>query len=444
MKKSSLSPLTRRAFLRGAVSAAVAMPTLVPSIVLGANAPSNRITLGCIGVGRMGRGDAKDFLRFTNIQIIAVCDVDSKRMADGKTLVDQHYATGAPTGTDRGCSEHGDFRDLLARSDIDAVSIVSPDHWHALHAIAAVRAGKDVFVQKPMTYTIAEGRQLCEAVGRTGRILQVGSQQRSDAKFRLACELVRNGRIGKLQTVKVGFGLDPSGEIEPDMAVPANLNYNFWLGPAPEAPYTENRVHPQHDYGRPGWLRIQDYCHGMITGWGSHHMDIAQWGMGVERSGPVTIQAHAEFPSRGLWNVHSRFHIEYGYANGVQLICAGTDENKQGVEFIGSEGRVHVRRGFIETEPESLLHADLQSHKDRLPVSRDHKGNFLESIRSRKDPIAPVEIGHRSNTACVLGSIAMRLGRRLSWDPANESFANDAEATALLSRPMRAPWSLHG
>ncbi|MDA1273022.1 MAG: Gfo/Idh/MocA family oxidoreductase [Verrucomicrobia bacterium] len=418
------STLTRRAFLRGTCLATFAIPTLVPSTVFGANAPSNRITIGCIGVGRMGRGDAQDFMRFGNAQIIAVCDVDAKRMADAKQLVERRYATRAPEGSFKGCSEHGDFRDLIARPDIDAVSIVSPDHWHALHAIAAANGGKDIFVQKPMTYSIEEGRALCETVARTGRILQVGSQQRSDTKFRLACELVRNGRIGELKTVKVGFGLDPSGEEEPAMPVPKNLNYDFWLGPAPTAPYTENRVHPQRDYGRPGWLRIQDYCHGMITGWGSHHMDIAQWGMGVEHSGPIRIEAQAEFPKSGLWNVHGAFHIEYTYANGVQVICAGNDENKQGVEFIGTEGWIWVKRGSIEVNPESLLDEGTQGFKTRLYHSRNHKGNFLECIRTRQEPVAPAEIGHRSNTACVVGSLAMRLGRKLRFRKPNGHKSN--------------------
>lgn len=439
---SELNTLSRRAFLRGTATAAIAFPTIVPSVVLGANAPSNRITIGCIGMGRMGRGDAQQFLRFDNVRIIAVCDVDSKRLADARKLVERHYAGQSTGGTYKGCNEYGDFRELLARKDIDAVSIVSPDHWHALHAIAAANEGKDIFLQKPMTYTIEEGRLLSETVSRSGRILQVGSQQRSDSKFRLACELVRNGRIGKLQTVKVGFGLDPSGEHEPEMKVPENLNYNLWLGPAPYAPYTEHRVHPQSNYNRPGWLRIQDYCHGMITGWGSHHMDTAQWGIGVEHSGPVEIEGHSEFLKDGLWNVHGKFHIDYTYANGVKLVCAGTDENKQGVEFIGTEGRVYVRRGFIETDPEPLLQSGTSSHTVHLYYSNNHKGNFLDCIRTRKETVAPVEIGHRSNTACVLGSIAMRLGRKLAWNPKTEEFTNDHEANRMRSRTMRAPWKV--
>ena len=439
---SELNTLSRRAFLRGTATAAIALPTIVPSVVLGANAPSNRVTMGCIGVGRMGRGDAQQFLRFDNAQMIAVCDVDSNRSADARKLVEQHYSRKTTGSAYKGCTEYGDFRELLTRQDIDAVSIVSPDHWHALHAIAAANAGKDIFLQKPITYTIEEGRLLSETVSRSGRILQVGSQQRSDSKFRLACELVRNGRIGKLKTVKVGFGLDPSGGQEREMKVPENLNYNLWLGPAPSAPYTEERVHPRSGYNRPGWLRIQDYCHGMITGWGSHHMDIAHWGIGVEHSGPVGIEGHTEFLKDGLWNVHGKFHIEYTYANGVQVVCAGNDENKQGVEFLGTEGRVYVRRGFIETDPESLLHADTSSHTVQLYHSNNHKANFLDCIRTRKEPVAPAEIGHRSNTACVLGSIAMRLGRKLKWNPKTEEFTDDPEANRMRSRTMRAPWKV--
>ena len=293
-----------------------------------------------------------------------------------------------------------------------------------------------------MSLTIEEGRVLSDLVKRYDRVFQIGSQQRSDARFRQACELVRNGRIGKLTTVKVGFGTDPGMGPEPVMPVPKELNYDMWLGPAPWAPYTEKRVHPRKGYGRPGWLRITDYGAGMITGWGSHHNDIAQWGMGTEFTGPVEILGRAEFPQDGLWDVHGPFHIEYTYAGGVKVICADNKENKQGVVFEGTEGSVYVRRGHIEAQPASLLEETIGPEGTKLYVSNNHKGNFYECVKSRAETIAPAEVAHRSCSVCLLGQIGMQLGRKLQWDPAAEQFVGDPEANRLLSKPMRGPWQL--
>jgi predicted dehydrogenase len=294
-----------------------------------------------------------------------------------------------------------------------------------------------------LTLTIQEGRILSDTVRRYNRVFQVGSQQRSSKEWRTACELVRNGRVGKLQQILVGFGTDPGCGPKPTMSVPENLNYEMWVGPAPWAPYTEERVHPQNSItARPGWLRISDYGAGMITGWGSHHLDIVQWGMNTEYTGPVEIQGTAEFPKDGLWDVHGAFRIEYTYANGVKVICADEDKVKGGVRFEGDKGWVWVTRGRIDTEPKSLLQATIGAGETKLYVSNNHKGNFYECIKSRKETIAPVEVGHRSCTICLLGDIAMRLGRKLRWDPAREQFLNDDEANKMLSRPMRAPWRL--
>ncbi|MBN1125662.1 MAG: Gfo/Idh/MocA family oxidoreductase [Sedimentisphaerales bacterium] len=435
--------LNRRTFIKQTtlLSTAVMVPTIVPASVFGAEAPSNRITIGCIGTGRMGQGDMKDLLRFGDIQIISVCDVDSKRAKDAQKLVNDHYSKLLGEAWN-GCGAHGDFRDLIGRQDIDAVTVCTPDHWHALPAIAAAKAGKDIFIQKPLTLTIKEGRALSDAVKRYGRILQVGSQQRSDEKFRFACELVRNGRIGKLQTVKVGFGTDPGCDPQPEMSVPSNLDYNMWLGQAPLAPYTEMRVHPQKDYGRPGWLRISAYGHGMITGWGAHHLDIAQWGMNTELIGPTEIQGEAVFPKEGLWDVHGDFRIEYTYANGVKVVAMDNKRNKQGVVFEGSDGWVYVRRGFIDANPKSLLKEKIGPNEEQLYRSSDHKRNWIECMKSREETIAPVEIGHRSCTVCLLGSIATKLGRKLKWDPDKEEFIDDTVANHMRTRSMRAPWKL--
>lgn len=438
--------ITRRNFLRksaAALSAAVTAPIIIPSSVFGANAPGNRITFGAIGVGRQCiYADLPEILGFSQAQVLAVCDVDSRRAHNAKRKVEQRYAGAAASGAYSGCDTYGDFRDLLARDDIDAVLICTPDHWHAIGAIAAAKAGKDIFLQKPLTYTIEEGRILSDTVRRYNRILQVGSQQRSDARFRFACELVRNGRIGKVHTVKVGLPQDPSTTPQPTMPVPKQLDYDFWLGPAPWAEYTVNRVHPVTGYERPGWLRISDYCLGMITGWGVHHNDIAQWGIGAEYTGPVEIKAKARFPRDGLWDVHGRFRIEYTYADRTKVICADNDTNKQGVLFEGTDGWVYVGRGLIDAHPKSLLNCEIGPNEIRLYRSDDHKANLLECIRSRVQPVAPVEIGHRSCTTCILGYIAMKLERKLNWDPMNERFLNDDEANRMLSRPMRPPWKL--
>ncbi|MFQ6035919.1 MAG: Gfo/Idh/MocA family oxidoreductase [Sedimentisphaerales bacterium] len=445
VRSKKTSTLNRREFLKSsaiAVSVVFGGPAVVPASVFGANAPSNRIVVGCIGVGRMGLGDMKEVLGFKQAQVIAVCDVDSKRVAHAQQLVERHYSTQSKTGTFQGCAGYKDFRELIARDDIDAVLIVTPDHWHTLPALAAAKAGKDIFLQKPLTLTIEEGRQLSDTVRRYGRVLQVGSQQRSDEKFRFACELVRNGRIGKLQRVLVGLPTDPSTGPQPPMPIPENLDYAMWLGPAPWAEYTEKRVHPQNGYSRPGWLRIQDYGAGMITGWGSHHLDIAQWAMDTELTGPIEVVGQAEYPKDGLWNVHGVFHIEYTYANGVKLICTDNKKNKQGVLFEGTEGWVCVERGQLDAYPKSLLTSTIGPDETHLYKSNNHKANFLECIKSRAETVAPVEVGHRSCTVCLLGDIAMRLGQKLKWDPEQERFINDTEANRMRSRPMRSPWHL--
>ena len=442
---------TRRAFLKNSAVSTLSMaffrPTIVPASVVSPDAPSKRIAVGCIGVGRMGLADMKEVLGFQQVQLVAVCDVDSKRANYARQLVETHYSKQSSAGTYKGCAAYRDFRDLIERKDIDAVVICTPDHWHALPAIAAAKAGKDLFVQKPLTLTIQEGRVLSDTVRRYGRVFQVGSQQRSESNFRFACELVRNGRIGKLQKVLVGLPTDPGGAIEAPMPVPENLDYDMWLGPAPWAEYTENRVHPQNGYDRPGWLRIQDYGAGMITGWGAHHNDIAQWGMGSEYTGPVEIQGQAEYPKDGLWNVHGAFRIEYTYANGVKVICADENKNKQGILFEGTQGWVFVTRGRIDAQPKSLVTSTIGPDEIHLYQSNNHKGNFFECIKSRAETIAPVEIAHRSCTVCLLGDIAMRLGRKLKWDPQQERFtgpreSGDDQANRMLSRPMRSPWLL--
>ncbi|HSP92637.1 MAG TPA: Gfo/Idh/MocA family oxidoreductase [Vicinamibacterales bacterium] len=320
---------SRRAFLatagKGAVAASLvsSFPAIVPASVVGPFAPSNRINIGAIGCGRISRGhDMPGVWKHPAARIVAVCDLDAKRLEDAKRHVNGHEtaATGKPSDAVAG---YADYRELLVSRDVDAVLVSTPDHWHALIAIAAARAGKDIYLQKPASLTISEGRAVADAVHRSGRIFQIGSQQRSSPQFRYAAELVRNGRIGRLQTVKIGLPGDPAGPVEPEMPVPPNLHYDAWLGSTPLVYYTENRVHPQQGYGRPGWLRCEQFGAGMITGWGSHHLDCAHWAMDTEHTGPVEVWGTAEFPASGLWDVHGPFRTEARYANGVHMIVSG-------------------------------------------------------------------------------------------------------------------------
>jgi predicted dehydrogenase len=459
--------MNRRNFVKNSLKASAAttmavtgFPTIVPASVIGKNAPSNKINIGAIGVGRISREhDMKETLPFDQARIMAVCDLDAKRLADGKKYVNDYYAakTGKPYD---GVTMYDDHRALLQNKDIDAVLISTPDHSHAYLGIHAVEAGKDVYLQKPASLTIAEGRALSNAVHRTGRILQIGSQQRSSTQFRYAAELVRNGRIGDLKTVYVGLPGDPGGDEEPEMPIPKNLNYDAWLGSTPNVYYTEKRVHPQNDYSRPGWLRMEQFGAGMITGWGAHHVDCAHWGMDTEYTGPIEISGRADFPKSGLWNVHGLFQTEGVYANGVKMIIS--NEIPNGIKFEGTEGWIFVTRGDyrasasdpIPTGKNKVLPLTASNNKIITSVigeneinlykSADQHGNWLESIISRKQPISPVEIGHRSCSTCLLHHIAMKLKRKIYWDPMNERFLNDDEANALLNRPHRFPYEVKG
>ena len=461
MRNTSKGP-SRRRFLASAGQAAVAssvvagFPAIVPSSVFGATSPGNRINVGAIGTGRISRGhDLPGIWKHETARIMAACDLDSKRVDEAKVLLNGQYSkqTGKPYD---GVTGYADYRELLANRDIDAVVISTPDHQHARLAIDAVEAGKHVYLQKPASLTIAEGRALSDAVHRSGRTFQIGSQQRSwpQGQFRRACELVRNGRVGTLKTVEIGLPGDPSGPDEPVMPVPKNLNYDAWLGSTPVVFYTENRVHPQTGYGRPGWLRCEQFGAGMITGWGAHHIDTAHWGMDTEYTGPIEVWGTAQFPKSGLWDVHGDFKTEAMYANGVHMIVSGAFPN--GIKFIGTEGWVFVSRGneaVTSSDPAAkqfeqplaasdpkILTSVIGPNEIHLPESTDHHGNWLACIKSRQQTIAPVEVGHRACTACLIHHIAMRANRKLYWDPLKERFKNDDAANALLSRPQRWPY----
>lgn len=434
---------------------AAGFPAIVPSSALGKNSPGNRINVGAIGTGRISRiHDLPGTWNYEGARIVAVCDLDSKRVEDAKKLVNDAYTQ--KTGkTYEGVTAYIDYRELLKNKDIDAVLVSTPDHWHAIVAIDAVQAGKDVYLQKPASLTIAEGRALSNAVQRTGRILQIGSQQRSTVQFRYAAELVRNGRIGELKTVEVGLPGDPSGDEEPEMPIPKNLNYETWLGSTPYVYYTEKRVHPRTSYDRPGWLRCEQFGAGMITGWGAHHVDSAHWAMDMDYSGPVEVSGWAEFPTKGLWDVHGKFKTEALYANGVRMFISGDYPN--GIKFIGTEGWIFVSRGNESVTPSDpvrkLKDAQALSASDpkiitsvigpdeiHLYESKDQHGNWLDCVKSRQQPISPIEIGHRACSTCLIHHMAMKLRRKLYWDPTNEHFKNDDEANSMRSRPQRPPY----
>jgi predicted dehydrogenase len=451
---------SRRKFLK--TSAASAFPAVVPSTVFGQSAPSNHIQVAQIGCGRIGRGsEMPGVLRRSDIaRYVAVCDLDTVRIADGKQSIESFYAQKLGSSKYTGLKSYRDYRELLADKSIDAVCISTPDHWHAQPAIEAALAGKDIYLQKPASLTIVEGRQMADAIQRTGRILQLGSQQRSEYQFRYACELVRNGRIGNVKEIFIGLPVDPSGDAEREMPVPSNLNYDMWLGCTPSVYYTEKRVHPQSDnlrvrYDRPGWLRCEQFGAGMITGWGSHHVDIAHWAMGTTQTGPVEIEASAEFPKSGLWDVHGPFHIKAQYANGAVMYIS--EKYPNGIKFIGEDGWLWVTRGryrpgdsdagkprsnVLDASDLNILRGGIKQSEIRLHESpqNDHHLDWLTSIKTRQAPVAPAEDGHRSCSACLLGQVAMKLNRPLKWDPAKERFVNDPEADKYLAREQRAPY----
>ncbi len=438
--------LTRRQFLKSSAAAATGAvlfaPTILPMRVLGASAPSNRITVGMIGMGRQAVGsNLKFFLNSSDTQVVAVCDVDAWRLDNAQKAAEKHYAEERASGTFKGCSIYKDFRELLARTDIDIVMISTPDHWHVPMAIAAARAGKDICCEKPLTLSIAEGRALSDIVQRYNRVFRTDSEFRSHACFQRACELVLNGRIGRVHTIRTGV---PAGDEacgpQQKMPVPEELDYELWQGPAPSAPYTETRVHPRHSYGRPGWMRVLDYCEGMVTNWGAHLNDIAQWGNGTERTGPVEVEGSGRFPSDGLWNVLLTFEIRYRYANGVRLFY---NISQPYVRFEGTDGWVEAdynSRG-LKAHSESILKSPIGPDETHLPL-KSEKRDFIDAVKTRGQTLADAEVGHRTTSLCQLGHIAIQLGRKLKWDPDAERFINDDIANRLLSRPMRSPWRL--
>jgi myo-inositol 2-dehydrogenase / D-chiro-inositol 1-dehydrogenase len=438
--------MKRRLFLRNAMVTAagsLVAPAVIPSHESRGTPPGDKINIGQIGCGRIARDhNLPEILRYDSARVIAVCDLDKKRLADGKRMIEDYY--NKKTGSSRSVEVKmfADYREMLRDPSIDAVIISTPDHWHAQPAIEAAVAGKDIYIQKPLTLTVKEGRLLSDVVNKKKVILQVGAQCRSsDPQYRRAAELVRNGRIGKLHTVKIGMAGDPPGPEVTEMSVPGTFDYNTWLGSTPRVFYHELRVHPQKDYSRPGWLRNEQFGAGMITGWGSHFFDYSAWGMDTELTGPSSIQAVAQFPRSGIWNVHGDFMLEAVYDNGITMF-AGTGY-PHGVRYEGETGWIfvtHAGTPKLDASDPRILSSEIKENEIHLYVTTEHHGNWLDCIRSKKPPISTVEMGHRACTLCLISHIAMKVPGVLRWDPAKERFTNSDQADSMLRRDQRAPF----
>ncbi len=455
--------ITRRQFVKTnlvAALAAASVPSIIPASALGAQgkvAPSNRIAVGCIGVGPQGRGDMGGFLAQPDVQVVALCDVAKLNLDQALKQVNQHYKN-------QDCKTYGDFRELLARKDIDAVLIATPDHWHVPVAIAAAKAGKDMYVEKPMGLSVEEDVMLRKICQQKKRIFQFGTQQRSSREFRRACELVRNGRIGKLQQINVWcVGSRPGGSTKP-APVPEGLDYDLWLGPAPNVPYTDGKAFDGIPAGTwKTWWYNYDYALGFVAGWGVHPLDIAYWGHPEMMNGPVVIEGKGLFPKEGICNTSTAWDVNFTFADGVRLRYKatrnGADANElndfkewqarygkiadHGTAFEGTDGWVEVHRGGLATSPEKLAEEPLGSSDKPLPKSTGHQRNFIESVKSRQPAICPIEDAVQADILCHLSDIVTRVNRKLQWDPKKERFVKDDEANRKLAlRTMRKPWRL--
>ncbi len=447
------SPLNRRSFLQrtAALSAATAAaPYVITSQALGSDerAPaSERVTVAHIGVGGQGGGLLNNFLRLSNAQSVATCDVYQKRREDAAQRIDAHYAAQSGKGDYKAARAYKDFRDVLARDDIDAVVIATPDHWHVPLTLAAARAGKDLYVEKPLGLTIEQDLAARKAVETYGVIFQYGTQQRSGRNFRYACELALNGRVGKIHTIHAWCAPSESGGSTQEIPVPEGLDYDFWLGPAPMAPYTQDRV-----LGLGRWM-CYDYAIGFIAGWGAHPLDIAQWGLNTDDTGPIAYEGTGRFPTEGLYDTAIAWDVTCQYASGVVMKFMSTAEAKSTVEkyrpmhdhgttFIGDEGWVSVDRSGIHAGPETILTAVIRPDEIHLRESNSHQGDFIDSVRLRRQPLSPIECAVRSDTISHLSDIAIRTKRKIKWDPIEEKILNDPQAERYTTRSMRPPWRL--
>ncbi len=444
---------TRREFLRTTAASTVgatAVPYVLTSTALGGQGrppAGERVTIGFIGVGNRGGSLMRYFLNLPDCQCVAVCDPFKSRREGQAQRIDKHYAKRVGSAQGKGCKAYRDFRDLIARDDIDAVVIATPDHWHVPTAIAAARAGKDLYVEKPLGLSIEQNLALRAEVYRYGRVFQYGTQQRSTPHFRQACELVRNGRIGKVHTVNVWC---PAGEkggstkVEP---VPADLDYDLWLGPAPKAPYNKDRVAARGAY----W--ISDYAIGFIAGWGAHPLDIAQWGLGTDETGPVEYEGHGIYPSEGLYDTAISWDVTCRYASGVTMRFMSPDvarpiagkyklQANLGTMFIGDKGWIDVDRGRMHADPPELTTQHVRPDEEHLYESNHHWHDFVSAVKNRSGTVCPIEAAVRGDTISHLTEIAARTGRKIKWDPVKEEILGDATASRMMTRGMRSPWRL--
>lgn len=424
---------SRRRFLTLSAGAAAA-PLILPGRVLGLDGavpPNGKVRLACIGVGGMGTGNLKAFLNDERVEIVAIADVDSTH----------RKAAGELTKLKDG-DLHNDWREVIARSDVDAIMNATPDHWHACIATAALAAGKDMYSEKPLASGIADGRAICRAAEAHQRVLQCGTWRRSGLKTRLACEWVRNGHIGDLKVIEVGVPgkFRPNGGFdgtEPFGPPPPEIDYPMWLGPAPEAPYSPARLHYNFRW-------INDYAPGYITDWGAHFLDVAQWGAGMDETSPTDISATGVvFGDKGIYNAPESFRIEYQYANGTRVVMTSTtDEKEWGIRFVGTKGTIFTENERLETDPPSLRSVRPKDGEVHLFESKNHHRNFIDAVLTRGQTAAPAPVAQRAATMSHLGAISAALGRPVKFDPAHESFGSDKEANQLLARPLRGPWKL--
>lgn len=432
---TAMGGMSRRQFVRAALTAGAlaAGPLILPARLRGQAAPSRQITVGFIGTGGIAQLHLETLLGFPEVRILAVCDVDRFRREAAAEKVNLYYGN-------RDCVALADFRELAARPDLDAVWVCTPDHWHALAALAAIRGGKDVYVEKPLTLTIEEGRALVNAARKHGRLIQTGTQQRSSRRFHDTAEFIRNRGLGRRERVEILIPAnnkycDATWTPEP---VPDGLDWEMWLGPAPWMPFHRNGCHYNFRF-------ILDCAAGQVTNWGAHYIDIAQWALGADDSGPVSVEGHGEFPTSGLFTTATKVDFTCVYAGGERVRCRTRFDGVAdgNVRFIGERGWIDVSRTKSEaSDPALLKEVAARSGPVKLAASANHHNNFLQCIRSREQPISAGEIGHRTTTVCNLGNIAMLLDRKLTWDPAREEFSGDDLANRMRGRAMRGPWRL--
>lgn len=413
-------------------------PTLIKASALGRDgfvAPSDRVTIATVGVGWIGTSHLEEFLKLPEAQVVAVCDVDDEHLIAAKNQVDTHYGN-------KDCATYRAFEEVFSRRDIDAVSLALPDHWHGIVAVCAARAGKDMYGEKPIARTFHEGVAIREAVKKYGRVWQTGSWQRSREDFRRACELVRNGRIGQVHRIEVGLpgGHTDFAKTKDQTAItdpPPTLNWDRWLGPAPEAPYCPARVHKN-------WRWNLDYAGGQLMDWVGHHVDIAHWGVGFDHTGPLEIEGQGEFPPRdALWNTATKYRLVARYPDQITMVIAGGyDDIRRGTKWIGEEGWIWVDRSGLEAEPANLLASEIKPNEIHLPKSPSHYAEFIQAVKTRGATLTPADVAVRSTTPGWLGQIAMLTGREIKWDPEKERIIGDAEAEKLLTPAMRTPWRL--